>query len=321
MHINNIGLRQLRYFVAVAEELHFGRAAKRLHISHPPLSQQIMALEQELGTRLLERTNRRVALTEAGKYLHHAAQKLLQDMNHAAEHVRMVAQGAVGRIRIGVHFSVPLHPYVGLLMQRFRASNPQVRLEIMLHDKNDQSQLGDIENSVLDLGLLWVNRDHHGDVRRFDLVFNPLRAYLPEGHPLAAQEVLTVDDLQGERLIGPPRGVGSQLYEAMTAFFGSTGYAQNILYEAGQMPIIMNMVAAGQGIALLPDFLQRLYIMGTVTRPLAVTTPNRPGMMLNLVARHNPEDAAQEQFIHMAVAVAALYQNTPHDGMGHMVTP
>lgn len=320
MNINSIDLKQLRYFVAVAEELHFGRAARRLHMSQPPLSQQIMALESNLGVRLLVRNNRRVALTESGKYLLQAAQDLLRGVHHAAEYTRLVALGAVGRIRIGVHFSVPLHPYIGLMLQRFRAVNPKIRLEITLHDLRDQSQITDIENGLVDIDLVWLSRSQRGgNTRRHDLVFNPLRAFLPEGHPLAALPVIGVKDLAEAQLIGPTRSAGSQLHEAMMQFIGASGLETNILYEAGQMPIIVNMVAAGQGIALLPDFLQRLNIPGVVTRPLDYGQRKPAGMMLNLVARTSKSDAAHESFIRMATEYAAIYRNAPRDGMGHIL--
>ena len=311
MNINNINLRQLRYFVAVAEELHFGRAARRLRISQPPLSQQIMALETELGTLLFARTNRKVALTEAGKYLHRVAQDLLRDVHQAAEHVHMMAQGAVGRIRIGVHFSVPLHPYIGPMLQRFRAANPQVRLEITLHDKAGQQQWADIDSGAVDMALVWMNRHHLGRGRHYDLVTNPLQVFLPASHPLAARPELTAADLATAQLIGPPRGIGSQLYEAMLLLFGNRDFETQILYEAVQMPIIMNMVAAGQGIALLPDFLGRLNMQGIVTRPIACATRQPPGMTLNLLAHAAAPTAAHEQFIATATSFAAAYQNTP----------
>ena len=308
MDINNINLRQLRYFVAVAEELHFGRAAQRLHISQPPLSQQIMALENELSARLFVRTNRKVALTEAGKYLHRVAQGILRDVRQTAEHVRMVAQGAVGRIRIGVHFSASLHPCVGPMLQRFHTAHPQVRLEITLHDKAGRMQWADIAGGNIDMALIWMNRHYDGGGRYYNLVTNPLRVFLPIGHPLAAQTAIAVKDLATAQLIGPPRGIGSQLYEAMLQLFGSHDFESQILYEAVQMPIIMNMVAAGQGIALLPDFLGHLNMQGIVTRPITSPSGHVPGMTLNLLARATAPDAVYANFIDTAIAFAAQHQ-------------
>ncbi|MGB4101950.1 MAG: LysR substrate-binding domain-containing protein [Alphaproteobacteria bacterium] len=310
MDINNINLRQLRSFIAVAEELHFGRAAQRLHISQPPLSQQIMALENELSAKLFVRTNRKVALTEAGKYLYRVAQNILDDVRQTAEHVRMVAQGAVGRIRIGVHFSASLHPLVGPMLQRFRADHPQVRLEITLHDKAGQMQWHDIAAGTVDMALIWMNRHYDGGGRTYNLVTNPLRAFLPVGHALAAQPAVTVQDLAKAQLIGPPRGIGSQLYGAMLQLFGSHDFEAQILYEAVQMPIIMNMVAAGQGVALLPDFLGQLNMQGIVTRPIVTPSGHVPGMTLNLLTRASAPDAVYANFIDTAVAFGAQYQSS-----------
>lgn len=320
MNINSVDLRQLRYFVAVAEELHFGRAARRLHISQPPLSQQIMTLESNLGVQLLIRNNRRVSLTESGKYLLRAAQDILREVHQAAEHTRMVSLGAIGRIRIGVHFSVPLHPFVGLMLQRFRAVNPQIRLEITLHDKPDQTQLTDIENGLFDIGLIWLNRNQRSArTQCHDLVFNPLQAYIPAGHELSNLPAIAAKDLAEAHLVGPVRGVGSQLHEAIMQFVGASGADSNILYEAQQMPIMLNMVAAGQGVALLPDFLQRLNLPGVVARPLDFGSRKPVGMMLNLLARTSDSDAAQAGFIRMATEYARIYQNAPRDASGNLL--
>lgn len=309
MHINQLGLRQVRYFVAVAEELHFGHAARKLHISQPPLSQQIKALEELLGVALFSRTNRTVALTEAGKYLLEEARRLLRGLDRAAEHTRLIGLGAVGRIRIGVHFSVPLHPFVGPMLQRFREANPQVRLEIVPHDQFDQLELMAVEGGSLDMALLWLSHAHRGEVRRFDLVHEPLCAFVPAGHPLAARRSLAPDDLAEAPLVGPLRGRRSHLYETMLAFFGSPAFENQILYEGSHMPIILTMVAAGQGIALLPSFFARFNLQGVVALPLAIDTRPAPTMILQLAARNAPHDVVYENFIRNAEACATTYRS------------
>ncbi len=312
MNINVLELRQLRYFVAVAEELHFGRAARRLHMSQPPLSQQIMAMEAQLGTALFNRTNRRVALTAAGDYLLRAARALLQDAAHITAHARLVGQGAVGQVKVGVHLSAPLYPFVGHLLQAFRQRYPKIRLELMMHERPDLLQLADIESAALDVALVWLGRAHQSvDLRRFDLAASPMRVFLPVDHPLAAKSRLTLRDLAAEPMIAPPRQSGSQLYEVLIQQFSAAGYEPNLVYEGVSMPLMLSMVTAGQGLALLPEFLGRLQVPGVVMRPLDKATRQTPLLTLNLVARRQQTDNVDEQFIQHAAAFAANYHEAP----------
>lgn len=310
MNINSLELRQLRYFVAVAEELHFGRAAKRLNISQPPLSQQIMAMEEHLGAPLFTRTNRRVALTESGKYLLRAAKNLLRDAKHITEHTRMVAQGVIGKVSVGVHLSAPLYPFVGHLLQQFRLTHPQIKLELVMHERPDLQQLVDIDSAALDVALVWIGRIHQSvDLRRFDLAYSPMRVFLPTGHPLTAKKRIHIRDLATEPMIAPLRTSGSQLYEVLIQQFSAAGYEPNLIYEGVSMPLMLSMVTAGQGVALLPSFLERLNVPGVVARPLDRITRAPAGVTLNLVARRQQTDGADELFIQHAVAFAAQYND------------
>ncbi len=314
MNINALELRQLRYFVAVAEELHFGRAAKRLNISQPPLSQQIMAMEEHLGVALFKRTNRHVALTEAGKYLLRAARNLLRDAKHVTEYTRMVAQGVIGKVSVGVHLSAPLYPFVGRLLQQFRHKHPQIRLELVMHERPDLQQLVDIDSAALDVALAWLGRIHQSvDLRRFDLVASPMRVFLPADHKLAQKERINLRDLAQEPIIAPPRTSGSQLYEVLIQQFSAAGYEPNLVYEGISMPLMLSMITAGQGLALLPEFLTRLKVPGVVMRPLDKVTRQPPTLTLNLVAHRQQTDAAHELFIQHAVAFAAGYRAADDD--------
>ncbi len=145
MRLNALDLRHLRYFVAVAETLHFGRAARQLNISQPPLSQQIQALEAHLGVPLFERTKRRVALTSAGVYLLPEAQRILRDVVRIAEQTQEASQGLTGHLRIGFNFSAPLHPVTSKLLQKFRLQYPRIKLELVLHERPTVWQMVDLK--------------------------------------------------------------------------------------------------------------------------------------------------------------------------------
>lgn len=306
MNINAVDLRQLRYFVTVAEELHFGKAARRLNISQPPLSQQIMALEDYLGVRLFARTRRHVELTPAGAYLLPEARRLLQDMNRIALQTREAEAGLTGHLRVGVNFSAPFHPFTTRLLRKFHQQYPWVKVELVLHEKINVLQLADIKSAQIDLALIWLDDGHrHADLERLDLARDELMAVLPAGHDLASKNRVHIRDLTGDILIGQPRHAGTQCYDAVTEIFASIDADPRRAYEILQMPLVMSMVAAGQGISLLPGFLKALPIDGVVFRPL--TLPHRrkvPYMTYNLIAPLRGRSAAATNFFALAKALS-----------------
>jgi len=306
MRINAIDLRQLRYFVAVAEELHFGRAARRLNLSQPPLSQQIMALEEHLGVMLFQRTKRHVALTPAGQHLLPEARRILRDMERIAEQTKEAQKGLTGHLRIGANFSAPLHPFTSRLLQRFRQHYPQIGIELVLHERPNLLQLVDIQAHDLDAALVWLDEGHvPSSIVRFDMARDPLSVALPIGHPLVAQQRITALDLKEVAMIAPSQHAGTQLYDGIWRLFAPLGSQPHIVYESPNMPFTLNMVAAGQGIALLPDFLQKLPVSGVVFRPLAVPRGMKtPSMTLNLIAPRLGLKAAATHFIEIAKKTA-----------------
>ncbi len=176
-------LRQLRYFVAVAEELHFRRAAERLHISQPPLSQQIRALEDELGFALLIRTRRRVQLTPAGEAFLRDARVLLGELDGAVATARRIDAGQTGRLRVGFVGSALLSIVPGTV-ERFRASRPGVAIE--LRERSTVDQLRAVAAGLVDVGLVRPPIDDEGGLRAETVLRERTVAALPTGHPLAA---------------------------------------------------------------------------------------------------------------------------------------
>jgi DNA-binding transcriptional LysR family regulator len=280
MRINAVDLRQLRYFVHVAEELHFGRAAKRLNISQPPLSQQIKALENFLGVMLFRRTQRKVELTAAGKYLLPEAQRILQDMARVAEQTKKAEVGLTGRLRIGMNFSAPLHPFTSKLLQKFHKLYPHVRMELVLHEKSEPLQRTDMQGAQLDLALMWLEVGHlKGGIMKLDLAHDPLQAAVSSGHPLARKTRIHIRDLVGEPFITQTRLTNAQRYEGIIKAFASIKSHPRIMHEAGGLQFIMSMIAAGQGVSLMPSFLGRLGIEGVVLRPLVLPGGRKPPCM------------------------------------------
>jgi DNA-binding transcriptional LysR family regulator len=304
MNINAIDLRQLRYFVAVAEELHFGRAARRLNMSQPPLSQQIKALENFLGVVLFHRTNRCVELTPAGYYFLPEAKKILLNIVQVAEMTKHAEAGLTGRLRIGVNFSAPFHPFTSKLLQDFRERYPHIQTELILYERANVLQLADIQSSDLDLALIWLDDAHDkADIMRLDLAHDEMQAVVPSNHELAGKPYIDIQDLDGLPFISQPRHAGTQRYDCIMAAFASINAYPRTMYEPLQMPLVMSMVAAGQGVSLLPAFLQNLPIAGVTFRPLKLPGNKIPHMTYNLIGNKPFKNEAIVNFISVAEAL------------------
>src|SRR5580700_1613600 len=191
-------LRQLRYFIAVAEELHFRRAAERLHMSQPPLSQQIRALEDELGFTLLTRTRRRVELTPAGEAFLRAARALLSELDGAVATARRIDAGQTGRLRVGFVGSALLSIVPGTV-ERFRSSRPGVAIE--LRERSTVDQLRAVAAGVIDVGLVRPPIEDEAGLRAETVLRERTVAALPVGHPLAALQRVPMRRLAAEPLV------------------------------------------------------------------------------------------------------------------------
>ena len=305
MNINAVDLRQLRYFVTVAEELHFGRAAKRLFMSQPPLSQQIKALEGFLGVELFWRTRRKVELTPAGAYLLPEARRLLREMGRIAMATKEAEAGLHSVLRVGLNFSAPFHPFTATLLERFHVDCPQVKVEVVLHDKPNLLQLVDIQTEQLDLALIWLDDGHkNAHIERLDLAHDVLDVVVPAKHPLAAKKKIHIGDLVGLPFIGQGRHSGTQRYDAIMQAFDTIKAQPHITSEIQQMPLMMSMVSAGQGVTLLPRFLAKVAPAGLVFRPLTVPKGKPPCMTYNLIAPSKGQSPAARCFIQLAARLA-----------------
>lgn len=244
-------LRHLRYFVTLAETLHFGQAAQRLHISQPPLSQQIKALEEEIGVSLLERTRRKVELTEAGRAFLPAARRILDDTEQAVRLAQRAAQGEVGELRIGFTGSLPFTEVMPNIIYRFRRAYPDVQLN--LREAPSTRQIEQLQNDRLDIGFLRGYRDlgSTSGVILFRLLSEPLVVALNESHPMADRPQIAMADLRDEPFINYARYLGVGLPTQVIALCQAAGFTPNIVQEAEEMPTVLGLVAAGLGISLV----------------------------------------------------------------------
>jgi DNA-binding transcriptional LysR family regulator len=257
-------LRHLRYFVAVAEELNFRRAAERLHIAPPPLSVQIRKLEAEIGTELFSRQARGVRLTEAGKVFLDQARQLLAGARRGVTLAREAGQGEIGQLAIG--YNAPagflIFPRV---VPPYRLAHPKVQLTF--HALNMPQQLEGLQREELDLGVIWLPLRAAGfDVQ--ELVREPLIAVLPATHRLADQKDITIRQLSREPMILPSRTLHAEVYEEIARAFERGRAVLNSAYELESSLSMINFVAMGVGCTLLPDYARSIRQEGVVFRPL-----------------------------------------------------
>ena len=265
-----IDLRRLRYFVAVAESLHFGRAAARLHMSQPPLSRQIQQLEREIGAMLFRRSKRRVELTDAGAYLLDEARRMLADAETLSVRTRRVESGETGRLTLGFISAVDYSILPGLL-SAYRAAHPGVTLE--LRELTSDIQLRELHEGRIDAGMLLSPVDDTA-LATLPLLREPLVAALPADDALArSRAALSLSALAGRAFVIFPRSAAAGLYDAIIEFCRSGGFAPRIAQEAIQMQTIVSLVSAGLGVALVPASLRDMRRRGVVYRSLREDSP------------------------------------------------
>jgi DNA-binding transcriptional LysR family regulator len=256
-------LRQLRYFVAVAEELHFGRAAERVGIAQPPLTQQIQKLEKELGCTLLLRRGR-TALTEAGAVLLEEARRILRQAEHAIDATRRAGRGESGVLRVGAPPSVMLSALPAVI-RKYKRTYPAVTF--VLREMSTSAIEDALQSGELDLGFL------REAVPAAPLLSEPafeeaVVAVLPAAHALASARELKLGALREEPFVFFPRRLGEAFYDQMMSFCSSVGFAPNVVQEATQWQSIVCLVEARMGISIAPACVQRFRWPGVIYRPL-----------------------------------------------------
>ena len=276
--------RHLRYFLVLAEELHFGRAARRLSISQPPLSLNIQQLEASVGARLFTRNSKQVTLTAAGLAFVPAAQALLDQAAQAARHARDVGQGMAGSLSIGFAGTML---YSGLpdILARFQAQHPLLRL--MLKELSSSEQLIELAHDRLDIGFVHTTRVPP-ELSQILVSSQALVGCLPAGHRLAQQATLSLKALQGEPFAVVSRAVSPDYHERILGICTDAGFHPEIRYELRHWLSVVSLVSQGMGVALVPAALGRSAMAGTVFIPLDRATTPYDTHCLWKTARDNP---------------------------------
>ncbi|HLI91164.1 MAG TPA: LysR family transcriptional regulator [Ktedonobacteraceae bacterium] len=251
-------LRHLHYFAAVAEELHFGKAAQKLGMTQPPLSQQIQRLEEELGVQLFRRTKRRVELTEAGQAFLPEVRQALAKVEQAVTAARRAGRGEIGRLAVGFVGSAS-YEILPAMIRRFHECFPDV--ELVLRELTTSQQVRALHEGRIHVGLLRPPVSD-GTLMIESFLTEPLIAVLPETHALAGQPAVSLQELARERFITFPRHLGPGLYDQIISICQQAGFSPEITQEAVQMQTILGLVATGIGIALIPASARNLRSSG-----------------------------------------------------------
>lgn len=264
-YVSMMELRQLKYFIAVAEELHFGRAAERCHIAQPPLSQQVKRLEEELGVTLLERTSRKVALTPEGREFLKRCRDIRDRLEEAVIHVQDMAQGLEGLLRVGFIGPASLSRLPAAI-RAFREANSNIRLDFSA--KSTTEQLPMLRGDRLDVAFVRLFGHDTTGLKSMVFLREPYMLAFPDGHPFTKRERVDITDLEGEPLIFNQRIAQPALYRSLMGSFHKAGFMPNIVQEVNTEQSTVALVATGLGSALVPASSAGDQRAGVTFRPL-----------------------------------------------------
>jgi DNA-binding transcriptional LysR family regulator len=292
-------LRHLRYFVTVAEELHFTRAAERLQIRQPPLSIQIRRLEEELGAPLFRRLSRGVELTEAGKFLLPEARAILARVDRAAEEVWHLARGESGKLRVGFAGATYFQPLLPAIVREYRRRYPQV--ELLPEQSNTPAMLSGLDSACLDAAFVRPPISGVDRIAVDALIEEQTLAVLPTGHSLSGASSVALESLASETFILFPRAIGYGLYDSIISACHRAGFSPRLGQDAPQITSIIPMVAAGFGVSVVPYSTRQIQVEGAVFKPISGVAPRAS---IGLAYRRDERSRAVRNFVAVAREVA-----------------
>src|SRR5262245_1356583 len=290
-------LRHLRYFVAVAEELHFRRAAARLNIAQPPLSQQILSLEQELKVKLLFRTKRKVELTHAGRLFLDQARQILLLADRAMQTAQRAARGEIGHLAIGLSPSADL-VVLPKILPEFRRRFPAI--DLTLHSLAAKDQIVAIHEGRLQVGLVRLPVDDK-QLAVETVMREPLVAVLPEGHRLAAYQRIPVRAIAVEPHVLYPRRNAPSYYDIVVMLYHQAGLSLRVVQEVDTIQTTLGLVAAGLGVSIQPASVQQLGRAGVVYRPLRGRVPH---VEMGVIYRGDDRSETLRSFLSVARSIS-----------------
>lgn len=276
-------LRQLELFVAVCEDLHFGHAAVKMHLSQPALSHQIARLEDGLGVQLFDRSHRRAALTPAGRALLSDAPGLLREAQTVTKHIRDVAAGRVGRLRLGFVGTTMLR-LVPQVVQRMRVHAPDVFVSVV--ERSTAELVGRLQDTTLDAAFIYHLDSAYPNVQVHPLGTESVGIALPRGHALSQRKAVRLAELADDDFIVFPRDLGPDNYDRLMDRCADEGFTPRVRQEAESIPTILGMVAAGLGVGFASET-----VMQTLRRDGVVFVKLRPAPRVGVGLAHHSSAA------------------------------
>jgi DNA-binding transcriptional LysR family regulator len=277
-------LRHLNYFLVLAEELHFGRAAERLHISQPPLSRMIQQIENDLGILLFERTKRSVILTPAGlDFLQDAKQMILQ-MQTVKKRLAIYGQGETGTLRIG-YVGAVMHSKLPSLLAMFTKTLPHISLQF--EELPNHNLVHELNNGTLDVAFVrtWL---HPEKLEEKLILSEPFVAVLPINHSLSNKKIISIKELINEKFITFTRECGPTIFDSFLVMCSNAGFTPQISHHASQLNSVLRLVESGFGISLLPEQVEQGYALNLKFIPLENVEEAVPLIMLTRKENPNP---------------------------------
>jgi DNA-binding transcriptional LysR family regulator len=289
-------LRHIRYFLAVADERNFTRAAARVGIGQPPLSQQIRDLEGEVGATLFHRIPQGAELTDAGQAFLEHVRTIPPQVERAVRAARRAARGEIGSLRVGYTGSAPFNPIVTGAIRSFKRAYSDV--DLSLEESNTARLIAALRENLLDAAFLRSENLESDDLQLHALSEEPMLVAMPAGHPAASASRIDLRKLRDDPLILTPRGTGQTLFDTVIAACRGVGFEPVLGQAAPQMVSVVNLVAAGLGYSLVPASLRQLQVTGVAYGEIEDITPvaklalasrrgERAAVVRNFVARAN----------------------------------
>jgi DNA-binding transcriptional LysR family regulator len=303
-------LRHLRYFVAVAEELNFTRAAKRLSISQPPLSLQIRQLEKEMGTPLLRRQRRGVELTNVGKLMLEEARVILKQVNQTKTDVRRRVRGETGSIDIGAGGGTYFHPLIPSIIREYRMQYPDIVLTP--ETSNSPLLIARLRAGLIDIAFIWQPISDSKDLILEPLFDEEIVIIVPLGHALSGAASAPLAALAGEPFILPPREVNPGVFDSIISACHRAGFNPKLGPEVPQVVSTVPTVAAGLGVSIVPRCISRIKVDGIVYLPIEGDAP-RAGV--SLTYRRDDRSPAVQEFVAVARRAKRMAVQRASDGV------
>jgi DNA-binding transcriptional LysR family regulator len=288
-------LRHLRYFLAVADAANFTKAAEVLGIGQPPLSQQVKALEDELGVQLFIRTARGAELTLPGRVFAEEARRVVDDAQRAARAAQRAARGETGHLRVGFTGTAAFNEKVSGLIRRFREAYPDA--ELTLQEATSGVLVDGLEAGQIDVAIVRPVRRVTESILQREWHDEPMLVALPTDHPLAPRKRIALGDLADEPFVQVPRAAGGTLFDDIIAACTVAGFEPRLAQAAPQMASAVTLVAAGIGISLVPKCITQVRVAGVVYRPLVARGLRA---RLSLASRRDDPSAVVRNFLKLA---------------------